>query len=397
MQQEKCLTYCKNELLLKGYDALVVGAGLCGSVIARELADNGKRVLIIERRSHIAGNLYDFMQDGILVQKYGPHTFHTNSKSLKSFIERFCSAEELILQCKVYMHGKFTPSPFNFKTIDDYYEKPKGDKLKEALLKEYSNRKSVTIVELLQSNIDIIKEYADFLFNSDYSLYTAKQWGIKPEQVDVNVLKRVPVLLNYDEQYFYDKYQFMPIGGFTEFIKRMLAHDNIDVLLNTDFFNVAKIDDRKIFVNDREYDGIVVFTGELDRLFNYKYGALPYRSLEFKFEKYETQSYQQAPVVAYPEDKEYTRITEYTKLPVQNKPWTVIAKEYPRKYEPNVNEPYYPITNAESNAIYAKYLEEANRVHNLVVCGRLADFKYYNMDQAIERALTVSDKLLERW
>lgn len=204
---------------LEMYDVIMVGAGLTASVFAKRYADQGKKVLMIEKRNHIAGNMYDYVDKyGILVQKYGPYVFHTNDEEVNSFIHRYCQTKEFITRCSVFMHGQYTPSPFNFKTIDQYYDKEKGKKLKEAIKSEFPGERQATIVNLLESHNPLIKEFADFLFSSDYSLYTAKQWGLKPSEIDPSVLKRVPILFNYDEQYFYDKYQYMPIGGFTEFI-----------------------------------------------------------------------------------------------------------------------------------------------------------------------------------
>lgn len=375
------------------FDVVVVGAGLTGSILARHFADIGKHVLIIEKRNHIAGNMYDYInEDGIRVQKYGPHSFHTNNEDVNRYIQKFTSTEDYILKCSVFMHGQYTPSPFNFKTIDQFYSKEDAQKLKEEISKEYPNCNKATIVELLNSKNTYIHNFAKFLFDSDYSLYTAKQWGIKPSEIDPSVLKRVPVLFNYDEQYFYDKYQYLPKNGFTEFTRNILDSDLISVALNTDFFDYFNIESKLVKFKGKEFNGIVVYSGPIDRLFSYKFGHLPYRSLRFEFKTLEEDNYQEAAVTAYPEEKEFTRITEYTKMPFQKNGKTTIAVEYPLP-STNENEPYYPILTDDSINIVNKYKEFAKDIPHLIVCGRLGDFKYYNMDQAIVRAFEIIGEL----
>lgn len=368
----------------QNYDVVVVGAGLSGSIFARYYAEQGKNVLVLEKRNHIAGNLYDYIDDkGNTVQKYGPHSFHTNCEEVNNYVNKYSKWENYILFCNVFMHGKFTPSPFNFKTIEQYYDKDKAILLKKTLLEEYPNRNSVSIVELLKSTNKLVKEYADFLFDSDYSLYTAKQWGVSPSEVDPEVLKRVPILLNYDEQYFYDKYQTMPKNGFTKFIQNILDVDLIDVRINRDCMKYLTITNDKMLFNGVEFNGIVVYTGEIDRLFDYKYGALPYRSLKFEMKTKRIKSFQTAPVVAYPEDKNFIRITEYTKMPYQENEWTSYAIEYSQTYIAGGNEPYYPINNEVNNKLYDLYKKNADKISKLILVGRLAKYKYFNMDQVI--------------
>lgn len=383
------MTLVSQDIDFNQYDVIVVGSGLTGSVIARELADQ-KRILLVEKRNHIGGNVFDFRNDdGILVQKYGPHAFHTNSEEVYKYICKYTNTFEYITKLNVFMKGKFTPSPFNFKTIDQFFP-DSATFIKEELLKEYPGQQSVTIVELLKNKKKIIHEYAGFLYQSDYSLYTAKQWGIKPSEVDPSVLKRVPVLLNYDEQYFYDKYQFMPKDGFTSFVENLLNHKNIDVVLNFDFLGSFILDYEKLcFQGPCDLrDKIIVYTGPIDVLFQYKYGRLPYRSLKFDFKTLDCPSFQDVATVAYPEAEGYTRITEYTKMPYQKFDKTVIAYEYPEALNTK-NEPYYPILTKESKMTFSKYRLMADKISNTFVCGRLGDFSYYNMDQAIERALDV--------
>lgn len=374
---------------------IVVGAGITGAVIARHLAEKGHRVSVFDRRPTIAGNLYDEKdENGILVQKYGPHIFHTNSERVYEYITRFAEWEDYFLCCMVYMKGKYTPSPFNFKTIDDYYSPERAALIKEHIKDKYKDAEKTTIVEMLNSDDPYIKEYADFLFESDYSLYTAKQWGISPSEIDISVLKRVPVLFSYKTGYFDDKYQCMAKGGFTEFIKNILNHENITVTLNVDALDFIEIRHKTLLVDGKPTDKAVVYTGAADELLKRSYGVLPYRSLRFEYKTENTDSYQDAPVVAYPEVDGYTRITEYTKLPYQKTNGkTKIALEYPLQYVEGESEPYYPIPTEESSALYAKYRAHLDAVDGLILCGRLGDYKYYNMDQAILRALELCDTL----
>lgn len=381
---------------MKDYNYIVVGAGLTGAVIARHIAEKGHRVLVVEKRDHIAGNIYDSKnEDGILVQKYGPHIFHTNSDRVYEYIKKYGEWEDFNLECMVYMNDKYTPSPFNFKTIDDYFYEHEAEKIKNNIKQEYGDASKATIVEMLNSTNPVIKKYADFLFENDYSLYTAKQWGISPDEIDISVLKRVPVLFSYKTGYFDDKYQCMPRNGFSDFINVILNHENITLKLNTDASDFISIRDDKLLINNAETDKIVFYTGAVDELLNCKYGALPYRSLRFEYETLNKDEFQDAPVVAYPQEKGFTRITEYKKLPVQDIPGkTIIAREYPQVYESGKTEPYYPIPTEQSMDLYELYKNDISKIHNLHLCGRLGDFKYYNMDQALERALKICDKLL---
>ncbi len=383
------------------YDALVVGCGLSGAVVARYLAEQkNKKVLILERRVHIGGNMYDYVNSaGILVHQYGPHTFHTTKKELYDYICQYADWEEYKLTCGAVIDGKYTPTPFNFKTIDDFYEPEKATLLKTAIKRAYPNQTTATVLELLNNSNDLIREYAAFLFEKDYSLYTAKQWGISTSEIDPSVLKRVPIRFNYDIGYFEDKYQVMPRKTYTLFFENLLKCDNIKVELNVDALSKLQLieESRKIYFDGELFEGIVVYTGAIDELFAYKYGTLPYRSLRFEWKTENKDSYQDAPVVAYPQAKDYTRITEYKKLPVQQvKNVTSYAIEYSIPYSAGMKaEPYYPVLTEESIKKYEVYAMEAQKFENLYLSGRLADFKYYNMDQALERALDIC-KLIGR-
>lgn len=376
---------------------LVIGCGLTGSVIARHLAQQGKNVVIWERRNHIGGNMFDCIDDnGILVHKYGPHVFHTNQDSLAEYMRQYGQWEDFPITCKVEMMGKTTPSPFNFQTIDDFYEPEEAETLKNALLSAYPGRDKVTIVELLESREPIIRGYAQFLFEHDYSLYTAKQWGVSPAEIDPSVLKRVPVLLSYKDGYFDDKWQMVPRDGYTRWFEELLDHENIQVHLNVEALDRMEIRENRVWVDGKPFDGTVIYTGPLDALFGQVYGELPYRSLEFRWKTEPVWRYQAAPLVAYPEAPDFTRVTEYSHFPQKERRHvTSLAYEYPLVFQPGGSaEPYYPILTEKSQEDHRKYRELADRVEGLICCGRLADFKYYNMDQALENALGICERLM---
>lgn len=370
-------------------DALVVGCGLTGSVIARCMAERGKHVEIWERRDHIGGNMYDYVDEhGFLVQKYGPHTFHTNKKFLYDYMCRFEQWQDYKLTCGAVWNGKYTPTPFNFSTIDTFFPEKKAKLLKEKLKAAYAGREFATVVEVLENPDPDIRGYAEYLFQNDYAPYTAKQWGVSPAEIDPSVLKRVPLRFSYGEGYFDDSYQVMPIHSFTRFFENLLGHPNITVKLGVNALDRLSVSSDSLLLDGVNTTIPVIYTGALDELFGHIYGRLPYRSLRFEWKYTERDSVQLAPVVAYPQEKDYTRITEYKKLPAQNRPGSSYAVEYPLPYQDGTYmEPYYPILTEASQKQYAQYRELADRIPSLIPCGRLADFKYYNMDQALEAAL----------
>ena len=381
-------------------DILVIGGGLSGAVVARELAQSGKKVIICERRNHIGGNMYDFVDEhGILVHKYGPHTFHTNKKELFDYICRYEKWDEYRLYCGAVINGKCTPTPFNFQTIDDFYSTEEAFTLKSHIKKEFNNRTTVTVLEVLNSKDPIVKKYGEFLFKNDYSLYTAKQWGVSPDKIDPSVLKRVPLRLNYEEGYFDDKYQVMPSHSYSKFFDNLLNHENIEVRLGVNAKEFVSVDrvNKKVLINGKETLKPVIYTGAIDELFDCCFGKLPYRSLRFEWNSEKILSKQKYAVVAYPQEENYTRIVEFKKLPVQDNEWTTYEIEYPLNYINNSNqEPYYPVLTEESILLFKKYQKECFLIPNLYLCGRLADFKYYNMDQALEKALQLAERVKNR-
>lgn len=375
-------------------DVLVVGCGLTGSVVARCLAEQGKHIEIWERREHIGGNMYDYIdKHGFLVQKYGPHTFHTKKKDLYDYICRFEQWQDYKLTCGAVWDGKYTPTPFNFTTIDTFYPAEQAASLREKLRNAFAGREFATVVEVLEHPDPDIRAYAEYLFQNDYAPYTAKQWGVSPGEIDPSVLKRVPLRFSYEEGYFDDFYQVMPKHSFTRFFENLLDHPNIEVKLGVEALERLKARGGKLFLDGSETYFPVVYTGALDELFDCVYGALPYRSLRFEWRYTDRESLQAAPVVAYPQETGYTRITEYKKLPVQAGIGSSYAVEYPLPYKDGETlEPYYPVLTPQSQKQYGKYKVLADQIPNLICCGRLADFKYYNMDQALEKALNTCDR-----
>lgn len=376
-------------------DYLVIGCGLSGAVVARHLAEQGRQVTIWERRDHIGGNMYDYVDEhGFLVQKYGPHTFHTKKKELYDYMCRFGRWQDYKLTCGAAWGGKYTPTPFNFTTIDTFYPAEKAELLKEKLKKAFSGRDTATVVEVLAHPDEDIRGYAEFLFQNDYAPYTAKQWGVSPSEIDPSVLKRVPLRFSYEEGYFDDPYQVMPEQSFTHFFQNLLDHPNIHVELGVEALDHIQIRNDRIILDGAPLEIPVVYTGALDELFGGIYGRLPYRSLRFEWKYEEKDSLQGAPVVAYPQEAGYTRITEYKKLPVQTGTGTSYALEYPLTYQEGTQqEPYYPVLTEQSQQQYEQYRRAAEAIPNLICCGRLADFKYYNMDQALEQALNVCENI----
>ena len=378
------------------FDYIVVGSGFAGSVIAERIANVlNKKVLIIEKRTHIGGNCYDYRtKEGIIVHRYGPHLFHTNYKEVFDCLSNFTDWHIYHHRVLAFIDGKKVPVPFNFNSIEMLFPKSLTEKLINKLLSKYFYGSKIPILELRKENDKDLKFLADFIYKKVFKNYTAKQWGKKPEEIDPEVTARVPIFIGRDDRYFNDKYQAVPTEGYTKIFERMLAHPNIKLMLNTDFREVIKIDleTRKIYFFGQEFKGKVIFTGMIDELFKYKFGTLPYRSLNLKFETLETEYFQEVATVNYPNDYDFTRITEFKHIhPVKvNK--TVILKEYPKDYNPEKDIPYYPVFTEENRELYYKYEELAEKFENLILVGRLAEYRYYDMDDVVKRALEVFEE-----
>lgn len=372
----------------------IAGSGIVGAVLAAELAKKGHKVQVLERRAHAGGNVYDYNDEyGIHVHHYGPHIFHTNDDEVYRYVSDNCKLKDFNLVCGSVMDGKCVPTSFDFSSVDTFFQE-EAEEIKAHIKAEFGDRASATVLEMLESQDSYVRRFADFLYEKDYKPYTAKQWGIDPEKVDRQIFKRVPILFSYGSRYFSDKHQAMPVKGYMEFIENLLKTSGIELRLNEEALDRFSIRDNQVMDGDKPLDGVLIFTGALDELFGCKHGKLPYRSLRFAWKHEDIDSFQDMPVVAYPQAEGFTRITEYKKLPVQEVRGTTYAVEYPLPYKQGeAMEPYYPVLTEESQELFRKYYEEAKQVRGLAFAGRLAEFKYYNMDQAIRRALDLAREL----
>lgn len=379
------------------FNSIIIGSGFAGSVVARVLAEQGKRVLIIEKRNHIGGNCYDEKDKyGVLVHKYGPHIFHTNSREVYDFLSRFTKWYPYSHEVMGYINGEYMPVPFNLNTLEQVYGTEKAEKLKKILLEQYGENAKVPILELKHSDNEDIREIAKFVYDNIFLKYTIKQWGKKPEEVDASVTARVPVVLSYDNRYFQDEYQGMPMDGYTGIFEKMLDHENIEIKLNTDAKEILRTDENEqVNLEGKPFSGNVIYTGPIDELFDCRYGKLPYRSLKFVFEHYNKDYYQPKGVVNYTVSEDYTRITEFKYLTGQKIPGsTTIMKEYPLAYEGKDGQiPYYSIINEDNLKLYGKYQKLAESIPNFYLLGRLAEYKYYNIDAIVEKALELGRNL----
>jgi UDP-galactopyranose mutase len=359
------------------FDFLIVGAGFAGSVIAERLARvSGYKVLIVDRRPHIAGNAFDhYNDDGILVHKYGPHIFHTNSREVFEYLTNFTEWRSYQHQVLASVDGQMVPMPINLNTINQLY----GLNLTSFQLEDFFASVAERRQPILTSEDVVVNKVGRELYEKFFRNYTRKQWGLDPSELDATVTARVPVRTNRDNRYFTDTYQAMPLRGFTRMFENMLSHPNIKILLNTDYREIAG------WIPYRE----MIYTGPIDEFFNYRYGKLPYRSLEFKHETTNTPVYQPVAVVNYPNDYLYTRVTEFKYLTGQEHPKTSVVYEFPRAE----GDPYYPVPRPENAELYKQYQALADDTPGVYFVGRLATYKYYNMDQVVAQALMTYTKI----
>ena len=360
--------------MTKRFDYLIVGAGFAGSVLAERLAAGmGKKVLLVDRRSHIGGNAYDEHDHaGVLIHRYGPHIFHTNSREVFEYLSRFTEwrpYQHRVLAC---VDGQLVPIPINLYTINTLY----GLNLNSFEVATFLKERAEPRDRLKTSEDVIVSKVGRELYEKFFRNYTRKQWGLDPSELDAAVTARIPVRVNRDPRYFTDTYQAMPLHGYTRMFERMLAHPNIKVLLNTDH---------------REVEGLIpydelIYTGPIDEFFDFRYGKLPYRSLHFQFETSRGTSLQQpVAVINYPNDHDYTRVTEFRHLTGQENGHSTRVYEYPRAE----GDPYYPVPRPENAELYRRYKLLAQEQQGVHFVGRLATYKYYNMDQVVAQALTL--------
>jgi UDP-galactopyranose mutase len=366
-------------------DYLIVGAGFAGCVLAERIATQlNKKVLIVEKRYHIGGNAYDYYDtSGILVHKYGPHIFHTNQRKIWYYLSQFTEWHPYYHHVQGIVEGKNIPVPFNLNSIYKLFPQKYAGLLETLLIEKYGFGVKIPILKLRENQEDDLRFLADYIYDNVFYGYTVKQWGLKPEELDFSVTSRVPVYISRDDRYFQDTYQGIPLNGYTEMFKRMIAHPNIHLLLNTDYKDIE---------TDFEFDRMI-YTGPIDYFFDYIHGHLPYRSLRFDFKNYGIEQFQEVAQVNYPNNQLYTRITEFKHFNKQILPSTTVAYEYSEAYESGTNEPYYPIPRNENHELLLKYTVEAKKLEDSVIfAGRLAEYKYYNMDEIMSVALSLFKK-----
>jgi UDP-galactopyranose mutase len=360
------------------FDYLIVGAGYAGSVLAERLARvANKKVLIIDKRNHIAGNAYDhYNEDGILVHKYGPHIFHTNCKDVFDYLSKFTEWHNYQHKVLASLDGQMVPMPINLNTINSLY----GLNLSSADVEDFFAARAEDIKKITTSEDVVVSKVGRELYEKFFRGYTRKMWELDPSELDASVTARVPTRTNKDDRYFTDTYQAMPLHGYTRMFEKMLSHPNIKIMLNTSYQEI---------MDEISYKKLI-FTGPVDEYFNFCFGKLPYRSIDFKFETLDKEQFQPTGTVNYPNDYAFTRITEFKYLTGQKNAKTSIVYEFPQAE----GDPYYPIPKPENGLLYKKYQALADQLSNTYFVGRLATYKYYNMDQVVAQALTTFKKIL---
>lgn len=373
---------------------LIIGAGISGITAARILAEHGFQVTVLEKRNHIGGNVYDYYKDGVLLHKYGPHLFHTNFQQVADFVQRF--AEFFPYEHKVLgeIQGKLVPIPFNFKSMDLLFSPEKAEQIKRSLLEEYPQSSSVPIMELRKSDRHEVRELADYVYQYVFYGYTKKQWGKPPEEMGSSVMGRVPVRLSYDDRYFTDLFQKMPLFGYTELIKKMAEHHNISIRYSCNALSHLSIEQNHIYWDGELFQGPVIYTGCIEELKNKCFGELPYRSLHFELEHRSVAQAQPVVQINYPNRYSYTRISEFALIqPEKKTDHTILVYEYPIPCT-DQEIPYYPVETKVNRELYEKYKQALAPVKNLYLLGRLAEYRYYNMDITIKQAMDLAEQLM---
>jgi UDP-galactopyranose mutase len=360
------------------YDYVIVGAGFAGCVLAERLASANKKVLILDKRNHIGGNAYDHYDEaGLLVHKYGPHIFHTNSKEVYSYLSNFTEWRNYQHKVLASLDGQMFPIPINMNTINKMY----GLNLNSDEVTGFLSSKAEKMSQVITSEDVVVSNVGRELYEKFFKGYTKKQWDLDPSELNASVTARIPTRNNKDDRYFTDTYQVMPLHGYTKMFEQMLSNSNIHILLNTDYHDI---------LNEINY-GKMIFTGPVDEYFDFCYGKLPYRSIEFKFKTFDQEQFQETGTINYPNDYDFTRITEFKYLSGQKHAKTSVVYEFPKAD----GDPYYPIPKPDNAALYQQYKALADDLKDTYFVGRLATYKYYNMDQVVAQALSTFKKIVK--
>jgi UDP-galactopyranose mutase len=363
------------------FDWLIVGAGFAGSVLAERIAhERGEKVLLIDRRNHVGGNAYDRHDNaGILIHQYGPHIFHTNSEAIFDYLSSFTEWRPYEHRVRASVDGQLLPIPINRDTINSLY----GLSLStDAEVEAFLDSRAEPVEEIRTSEDVVVARIGRELYEKFFRGYTRKQWGLDPSELDRSVTARVPTRTNTDDRYFPDRFQFMPRDGYTRMFERMLAHPNIHIMLQTDYREIR---------NEVRFRRMI-YTGPIDEFFDYRFGKLPYRSLQFEHVTVDEEWHQPVAVVNYPQSEKYTRVTEYKHLTGQAHPKSSLTFEYPSAE----GDPYYPVPRAENQERYKRYQRLADATPDVYFVGRLATYRYYNMDQVVGQALATFRRIEER-
>lgn len=378
---------------------VVVGTGFSGAIIARKIAEElDMPVTVLEKRNHIAGNMYDETDEhGILVQKYGPHVVVTNEWKVISYLMQYSEMFQHTVKELSFIDGKYVRLPFNFESVQQLVGYEKSETIIRKLRTEFSGRERVPIIELVNSPDGDISGFGNLLFEKSFRTYCAKQWDVPTEKLDITIMGRSAIALSYDERYMNKDFQFLPKNGFTALFENMLNHPNISVQLNCDANErLSMNEDKHEVLLDGEHVDLLVYTGAVDELFGVKYGELPYRSLEISYEWFDKQKVYPEKIISYPQADGFTRRTEYKFMmyDCSQAAGSTVATEYPIPYvKGGCNAPFYPVITEDTKKRYAMYLDEAEKYDNIFLCGRLAEFKYYNMDDCILHAFDVFNQI----
>ena len=380
------------------YDAIIVGAGYAGAVCARRLAEAcGFKVCVLERRNHIAGNAYDCFDDaGVLIHQYGPHIYHTTNERVHQFLSRFTEWTSYQHKVLANIHGTLMPVPFNHASLKLAFGDERGEELYRKLVLAFGENKKVPIMELREQNDPDLTEVADFVYENIFLYYTMKQWGKTPDQIDPSITGRVPVFVGDDDRYFpAAPHQGMPAVSYTDLFEHMLNHDLISVYLDVDARDLIEVGENSVSICGKPYGGEVIYTGPLDELFGYDLGALPYRTLDMEFETLDIDRFQPVGTVNYTTSEDFTRITEFKNMTGQVLPGkTTIMREYSKAYEPGSGQtPYYAIIEDANIELYKRYRNRVSSILNFHCVGRLAEYRYYDMDGVVASAFELTDEI----